>query len=105
MHLLSVIPEWFYQESKLFKGKSLWIPTSSSPRQSLSRGPEVFKNKRKNLDSRLKISGMTEKEVVTPECFYQGSRSIKTKDKRLKKEPNSPLTTIRLQDKIKGEIF
>jgi len=23
----AVIPEWFYQESKLFKGKSLWIPT------------------------------------------------------------------------------
>jgi len=21
-----VTPEWFYQESKLFKGKSLWIP-------------------------------------------------------------------------------
>ncbi len=33
----SLIPEWFYQESKLFKGKSLWIPTSSSPRQFLSR--------------------------------------------------------------------
>jgi len=22
----SVIPEWFYQESKLFKGKNIWIP-------------------------------------------------------------------------------
>jgi len=21
-----VIPEWFYEESKLFKGKSLWMP-------------------------------------------------------------------------------
>ena len=40
---LSVIPECLYQESKLFKGKNTWIPTSSSPRQSLSRGPEVFK--------------------------------------------------------------
>ena len=43
-----VIPEWFYHPY-------------SSPRQSLSRGPEVSKNQRKskNLDSRLKISGMT----------------------------------------------
>jgi len=35
----------------------------------------------------------------------RGPKGFKTKDKRLKKEPNSPLTTIRLQDKIKGEIF
>jgi len=34
---LSVIPEWFYQESKLFKGKKLWIPISSSPRRLPSR--------------------------------------------------------------------
>ncbi len=40
---LSVIPEWFYQESKLFKDKNLWIPTSSSPRQFLSRGPQYLK--------------------------------------------------------------
>jgi len=32
-----------------------WIPTSSSPRQSSSRGPQYLKT----LDSRLKISGMT----------------------------------------------
>jgi len=44
---LSVIPEWFYQESKLFKDKSLWIPTSSSPRQSSSRGPRYLKTKEK----------------------------------------------------------
>ncbi|HPZ40708.1 MAG TPA: hypothetical protein PLB53_08355 [Candidatus Atribacteria bacterium] len=38
------------------------IASYSSPRQSLSRGPQstVFKIKRKNVDSRLKISGMTE---------------------------------------------
>ena len=44
-----VIPEWFYHPY-------------SSPRQSLSRGPEVSKKQRKskNLDSRLKISGMTD---------------------------------------------
>jgi len=42
-----VTPEWFYQESKLFKGKKLWIPTSSSPRQFLSRGPWYFKPKKK----------------------------------------------------------
>jgi len=38
------------------------ITLRSSPRQSLSRGPEVSKKQRKskNLDSRLKISGMTE---------------------------------------------
>jgi len=40
----SLIPEWFYQESKLFKDKNFWIPTSSSPRQSLSRGPQYWKN-------------------------------------------------------------
>ncbi len=32
-----VIPECLYQESKLFKDKNFCIPTSSSPRQSLSR--------------------------------------------------------------------
>ena len=37
------IPECIYQGSKLFKGKK-HIPTSSSPRQSSSRGPEVFKS-------------------------------------------------------------
>jgi len=42
-----VTPEWFYQESKLFKGKKLWIPTSSSPRQFLSRGPWYLKTKEK----------------------------------------------------------
>ena len=25
-----VIPEWFYQESKLFKGKNLWMPDKSA---------------------------------------------------------------------------
>jgi len=44
---LSVIPECLYQESKLFKGKNLWIPVSSSPRQSLSRGPWFKKPKKK----------------------------------------------------------
>jgi len=39
------------------------ITLRSSPRQSSSRGPEVSKKQRKskNLDSRLKISGMTKK--------------------------------------------
>ena len=66
------------------------ITPCSSPRQSSSRGPWFLKIKRrrKNLDSRLKISGMTEKKVViperfyhplfvTPECFYQGSTVFK----------------------------
>ncbi len=41
---------------------NVFIASYSSPRQSLSRGPQstVFKIKRKNVDSRLKISGMTE---------------------------------------------
>jgi len=41
--------------------------------------PAIFKpgsTVLKNMDSRLKISGMTEGEVVTPEWFYQGSISI-----------------------------
>ena len=33
--------------SKSFKGKSIQIPTSSSPRQSLSRGPQYLKTKKK----------------------------------------------------------
>ena len=33
----------------------------------------------KPLDSRLNF-GMTEKKVVTPECFYQGSTALKTKE-------------------------
>ncbi|MGB4411932.1 MAG: hypothetical protein WBI47_04520 [Atribacterales bacterium] len=34
-------------------------------------GSMVLKNqRRRNLDSRLKISGMTEKKVVTPDWFY-----------------------------------
>jgi len=59
------------------------IAPCSSPRQSLSRGPEVSKKQRKskNLDSRLKISGMTRREVVTPEWFYQGSTVLKIKGK------------------------
>ena len=40
---------------------NVFIAPYSSPRQSSSRGPEVSKKQRKskNLDSRLKISGMT----------------------------------------------
>jgi len=41
-HLFFVTPERFYQGSTVFKTKEkakTWIPTSSSPRQSLSRGP------------------------------------------------------------------
>ena len=36
--------------------------------------------KRKSMDSRLKISGMTERDV-TPEWFYQGSTVFKAKEK------------------------
>ncbi len=44
------------------------------------------KEKSKNVDSRLKISGMTDEgecliknlRVVTPECFYQGSMVFKS---------------------------
>jgi len=25
-----VIPEWFYEESKLFKGKNTWMPDKSA---------------------------------------------------------------------------
>jgi len=38
-------------------------------------GSMVFKNqRRRNLDSRLKISGMTKRDI-TPEWFYEGSIS------------------------------
>ena len=58
---LSVIPECLYQESKLFKDRNFWIPTPSSPRQFLSRGPQYWKS----MDSRLKISGMTDEECCS----------------------------------------
>ncbi len=47
---------------------SVSITLRSSPRQSLSRGPEVSKKQRKSksMDSRLKISGMTKKEGRHP---------------------------------------
>jgi len=70
---LSVIPEWFYQESKLFKGKSLWIPTSSSPRQSSSRGPQstVFENQRKKQKLGCLIKDFRhDGRGVIPECLY-----------------------------------
>ena len=46
------------------------------------------KEKSKNVDSRLKISGMTDEgecliknlRVVTPECLYQGSTVLKNMD-------------------------
>ena len=36
--------------------------------------------KRKSMDSRLKISGMTREEVITPEWFYEGSKLFKDKN-------------------------
>jgi len=53
---LTVTPEWFYQGSTVFKTKE-----------------------RRNLDSRLKISGMTKKGVI-PEWFYEGSKLFKGKN-------------------------
>ncbi len=51
---LFVTPECFYQGSMVLK----------------------IKRKSKNLDSRLKISGMTAGEVI-PECFYEESKQWK----------------------------
>ncbi len=48
MHLLSVIPEWFYQESKQWEGTRPIVPNRRTKRE-----------KARNVDSRLKISGMT----------------------------------------------
>ena len=104
-----VIPEWFYQKSKLFKGKNLWIPVSSSPRQSLSRGLQYLKtwipDKRFRewrrgwipwmplsssclslLDASIVPLSVTPEWfyhllLVTPEWFYQGSMVLKTKEK------------------------
>jgi len=61
------------------------------PLYSLPEKAKTQKEKEKPLDSRLKISGMTEGVdflnasiitlFVTPECFYQGSTVLKTKEK------------------------
>jgi len=69
-HPLFVTPEWFYCpyssphnfQAAFSLPLNVFITLRSSPRQSLSRGPKAFKNQRrsKNVDSRLKISGMTE---------------------------------------------
>jgi len=67
------------------------ITPCSSPRQSSSRGPWYLKNqRRRNLDSRLKISGMTKEASllnasiiplsVIPECLYQKSKLFKGED-------------------------
>jgi len=50
---LSVTPEWFYQESKLFKGEDIWIPDKR------------FRNDKKR--------------GIIPECIYQESKLFKDK--------------------------
>ena len=66
----AVIPEWFYEGSKLFKGKNMGSHLLVTP-AIFKPGSTVFKTKEKSMDSRLKISGTTREEASLLNVFVR----------------------------------